>query len=117
MGTVCGKKEIREAASCRRTVSLRWFPKQPNLEDEIFSKGGRFVTPWISELSFFENFSDLFLDLRLDLILITSLDLKFEHISFPCSSGPRSKPFHCHPTDPPHPSHHFIRTIYSFSNK
>src|SRR3954470_20665914 len=46
------------------------------------------VTPWISELSFFENFSDLFLDLRLDLLLITSLDLKLEHISFPCSSSP-----------------------------
>jgi len=39
MGTVCGKKEIREAASFRRTVSLRWFPEQPNLEDEIFLRG------------------------------------------------------------------------------
>ena len=36
MGTVCGKKEIREAASFRRTVSLRRFSEQPNLEDEIF---------------------------------------------------------------------------------
>src|SRR3954469_20768316 len=117
MGTVCGKKEIREAASCRRTVSLRWFPEQPNLEDEIFSKGGRFVTPCILELSFFENFSDLFLDLRLDLILITSLDLKLEHISFHAQVGIDSKPFPCHSIDPPHPSHHFIQAIYSFSNK
>src|ERR1041385_8155977 len=52
------------------------------------------VTSWILELSFSKNFSDLFLDLRLDLILITSLDLKLEHISFQCSSGPNFQAFH-----------------------
>ena len=88
MGTVYGKKEIREAASFLRTVSLQWFPEQPNLKDEIFLRGGRFVTSWISEFYFSKNFSDLFLDLPLDLILNTSLELKLEHIFFPCSSGP-----------------------------
>ena len=53
-----------------------------------FSKGGRFVTPWILELSFSKNFFDLFMDLLIGLILHNSLDLKLDHIFFPCSSGP-----------------------------
>ena len=50
-------EEVREATSCRRAVSLRWFPEQPNLEDEIYSKGGRFVTPWFSQLFLFRGSS------------------------------------------------------------
>src|ERR1044072_9264071 len=49
-------EEAREATSCRRAVSLRWFPEQPNLEDEIYSKGGRFVTPRFSQLFSFPQF-------------------------------------------------------------
>src|SRR3954467_6805025 len=30
-----------------RTAYPYLFPEQPNLEDEIYPKGGRFVTPWI----------------------------------------------------------------------
>src|SRR3954471_1409672 len=83
------KKEVREATSFRRTVSLQRFPEQPNLEDEIYSKGGRFVTPWFSQLfRFFWFFSFL----PLFWFLSTSLDFELEHISFPCSSAPCSQP-------------------------
>ena len=50
-------EEVREATSYRRAVSLRWFPEQPNLEDEIYFKGGRFVTPWFSQFFLFSQFS------------------------------------------------------------
>src|SRR3954463_3150638 len=62
--------------------------KSYKIKAEVEARYLNYVTPWISELSFSKNFSDLFLGLRLGLILITSLDLKLEHISFPCSSSP-----------------------------
>ena len=89
MGTVCGKDEVLEAVGFQRTVSMRWFPEQPNLEDEIFSKGGRFVTPWFSQLFFFA----VFLVFAAGLVLEHLVGLELGHISFPCSSAPCSQPF------------------------
>ena len=35
-----------ESEESLRACYLEWFPKQPNLEDEIHSKWGMFVTAW-----------------------------------------------------------------------
>ena len=46
-----------EAEEFLRACSLEWFPKQPNLEDEIPSKWGMFVTAWFCPPFFFLIFS------------------------------------------------------------
>ena len=38
-----------------RSAYPHLFPEQPNLEDEIHSKGGRFVTPWFLAIFSFRN--------------------------------------------------------------
>src|ERR1041385_3076053 len=40
------------------------FPEQPNLEDEIYFKGGRFVTPWFLTPFLFAILFGDFLDLE-----------------------------------------------------
>src|ERR1041385_6102864 len=48
---VLWERHTEEEATWEREEFLRaaypyLFPEQPNLEDEIYPKGGRFVTPW-----------------------------------------------------------------------
>src|SRR3954469_4216721 len=48
---VLWERQSEEEATWEREEFLRTaypylFPEQPNLEDEIYPKGGRFVTPW-----------------------------------------------------------------------
>src|SRR4051812_27012764 len=94
------EEKVREATSLRRTVSLRWFPEQPNLEDEIYSKGGRFVTPWFSPPFLFRGF----LVFVAGLVLEHLVGLELEHISFFHAQVPLvPNPCQCHSSNPPQP--------------
>ena len=57
---------------------MRWFPEQPNLEEEIYSKGGRFVTPRFSQLFLFA----VFLVFVAVLVLEHLVGLELEPVSF-----------------------------------
>src|SRR3954469_25825367 len=95
-------------------VSLQWFLEQPNLEDEFFSKGGRFVTPWFSRLFIFGVFPGF---CPLVWILSTSLDLNLSIISFHAQVALVSNPCQGHFIEPLHPSHHIFMPYIPFSIK
>ena len=46
------EKDTRVGNGFLKTEYSYLFPEQPNLEDEIYRKGGRFVTPRFLALSF-----------------------------------------------------------------
>src|ERR1043165_4075098 len=100
--------------SFRRTVSWQWFPEQPNLEDEIYSKGGRFVTPWFSQPFLFRGFSRF---CPLVWFSSTSSDLNLSIFPLHAQVSLVPNPCQCHPIDPPHPCHQISKPYIPFSYK
>jgi hypothetical protein len=83
-----------------RTAYPYLFPEQPNLEDEIHPKGGRFVTPWILPFFFYW-----------DLLNILNWHLGFQSILLDLPLGIifdflPSGFYHPYTLPRPHPSHH-----------